>query len=339
MKKNIFIISVGVVLVGMSSILINGAIILGNNQISTNEATDSNEIFFADPTIFHEHDKYYLTGTGFGQTPGFMLLESDNLKEWKISIPDSMILRQGRSTFGNKGFWAPQIIKNEDTYWLTYTANEQISLAKSGGIKELFTQDQIQPIDGSEKNIDSFLFKDDDGKWYIYHVRFDNGNFLWAGEFNPDTGKIIDGTLTQCFKNDQPWESTPAFESVPIIEGPTVIKLEGKYYLFYSANHFQSPDYAVGYAISDTPLGPWEKNPDNPIIHRSIVNENGSGHGDIFKDNQGNYRYVYHVHNSDNKVSPRRTRIISLNLYKDEGNGKYRITANSDSIIKVRLVK
>ena len=339
MKKFIFISSSAVILFIWVTISINAKTIFEDNHFSSNEVKDASNIFFADPTIFHEKDKYYMTGTGFSETPGFILLESENLTEWKISRPDSMILRKGNSTFGTKGFWAPQIIKNENTYWLTYTANEQISLATSDGVKELFTQDQIQPIDSTEKNIDSFLFKDDDGRWYLYHVRFNNGNFLWVGEFNPDTGKIIDGTLSQCFKNDQSWESTPAFESVPIMEGPTVIKLDGKYYLFYSANHFQSPDYAVGYAIADTPLGPWEKNPDNPIIHRSIVKENGSGHGDIFKDDQGNYRYVYHVHNSDSKVSPRRTRIVSLNLDKDAVTGKYKITANPDSVIKVRLVK
>ena len=121
--------------------------------------------------------------------------------------------------------------------------------------------------------MNSFLFKDDDGKWYLYHVRFDHGNFLWVAEFNPQTGKIVDGTLTRCFKNDQAWEATPAYDSAPIMEGPTVIKLDGKYYLFYSANHFMSPDYAVGYATADSPMGPWTKNPDNPIIHQNIVGE------------------------------------------------------------------
>lgn len=338
MKKIIFISPIVVILIMGASLITAATNIFENTKISSDEE-DAGNIFLADPTIFFEQDKYYLTGTGFSPTPGFILLESENLKDWNFSRPDSMILRQGHSTFGNKGFWAPQIIKNENTYWLTYTANEQTALASSQGLKELFTQDQIQPIDSTEKNIDSFLFKDDDGKWYLYHVRFNQGNFLWVGEFNPDTEKIVDGTLTQCFKNDQSWETTPAFESVPIMEGPTVIKLDGKYYLFYSANHFQSPDYAVGYAISDSPLGPWVKNPDNPIIHRSIVKENGSGHGDIFKDIEGNYKYVYHVHNSDKKVSPRRTRIISLNLDKDKVSGIYKITANKESVIKVRLVK
>ena len=65
------------------------------------------------------------------------------------------------------------------------------------------------------------------------------------------------------------------------MEGPTVVKLDDLYYLFYSANHFKNIDYAVGYATSTSPYGPWKKHANNPIIHRSIVHENGSGHGDI----------------------------------------------------------
>lgn len=47
-----------------------------------------------------------------------------------------------------------------------------------------FRQDSIRPIDETAKNIDSFLFKDSDGKYYLYHVRFNKGNYLWVAEFD-----------------------------------------------------------------------------------------------------------------------------------------------------------
>ncbi len=67
------------------------------------------------------------------------------------------------------------------------------------------------------------------------------------------------------------------------MEGPTVVKLDDLYYLFYSANHFKNIDYAVGYATSTSPYGPWKKHANNPIIHRSIVHENGSDMGICLK--------------------------------------------------------
>lgn len=302
-------------------------------------AAYSDEIFFADPTIYAENGKYYLSGTRNRHPQGFALLESTDLQTWTPARPDSMILTPGNNVFGTKGFWAPQILKDGDRYLFAYTANEQTVLASADSLNGTYTQAEPLPIDGSEKNIDPFLFRDDDGRCYLYHVRFDNGNFLWVGEFDLATCKIKEGTLQRCFKNDQPWEDTGAYPSAPIMEGPTVIKLDNTYYLFYSANHFMSEDYAVGYATAPTPMGPWTKNAANPIINRSLVGEKGSGHGDVFTDNDGRLRYVYHVHHSDSVVSPRRTRIISLNLDKDSATGLYNITADPSTIIRPMAVR
>ena len=52
-------------------------------------------------------------------------------------------------------------------------------------------------------------------------------------------------------------------------EGPSVLKKEGIYYLIYSANHFESKNYGVGYATSDSPMGPWKKYEENPILQRA----------------------------------------------------------------------
>ena len=301
---------------------------------SQSTTADKEEIFFADPTIYAENGKFYLTGTRAGNPQGFVLLESDDLENWAPARPDSMILTKGNGVYGDKGFWAPQIMKHDGKYLFAYTANEQTVLAAADSVNGTYTQAKADPIDGSEKNIDPFIFVDDDGRSYLYHVRFDNGNFLWVGEFDPATGKIKEGTLQRCFKNDQPWEDTGAYESAPIMEGPTLVKLDGTYYLFYSANHFMSEDYAVGYATAPSPTGPWTKNPANPIISRKIVGEKGSGHGDIFTDADGKMRYVYHVHYSDSVVSPRRTRIVDLNLEKDTATGLYNITADPASVIR-----
>ena len=43
-----------------------------------------------------------------------------------------------------------------------------------------------------------------------------------------------------------------------------------------------------------------------------ILGENGTGHGDVFEGVDGKLYYVYHVHNSDKKPTPRRTRIVEL---------------------------
>ncbi|MBD5234844.1 MAG: family 43 glycosylhydrolase [Barnesiella sp.] len=301
------------------------------------------EIFYADPTVFVENGKYYLSGTRDSRPAGFTVVESVDLENWKYVNPDdSLILGVDPSlNYGTHGFWAPQFFKTpEGKYQLLYTANEQVAVADCDDIAGRYAQPEVAPVDGSAHNIDPFLFRDDDGTYYLYHVRFDHGNFIWVAEYDPATRSIKMETLQQCFANTQPWEKTDAFPCDPIMEGPGVVKIDGTYYLFYSCNHFLSPDYAVGYATAPTPLGPWIKNPANPIINRDIVGEKGSGHGDVFpiigeSDKLG---YVYHVHNSDSVATPRRTRIITLNLTPAaDTKGIYTITADPTTIIKPKL--
>ena len=306
-------------------------------MISRAPAADpSREIFFADPTVYAEHGRYYLSGTRTDPPPGFALLESDDLHEWRAptTAAAALILRAGDGAFGRSRFWAPQILKEGADYYLTYSADEQVALAKSRVLTGPYRQDTAGPIDDTARNIDSYLFRDDDGRYYLYHVRFARGNFLWVAQFDLAGGRIEPGTLTQCFGRTEAWEATPAYSSVPIMEGPTVIKLRGKYYLFFSANHYRSVDYAVGYAVASTPLGPWVKHPGNPILHRGLVGENGPGHGDVFRGPEGKLHYVYHVHNSDTTVSPRRTRIVPLELAWNEREERYDITVDATRVIK-----
>lgn len=301
------------------------------------KAQESKEIFLADPTIYQEGDTYYLVGTKNRPPLGFSILTSKDLKSWTVPKGQSdslyMILNQGDQTFGTQGFWAPQILKEGNNFYLTHTADEQTVLTKSNALMGPYRQDEVRPIDGSEKNIDSYIFKDGDGKYYLYHVRFNRGNYLWVAEFDFEKGEIKSETLKKCFDQTEDWEATPNYESDPIMEGPTVIKLKNKYYLFYSANHFMNIDYAMGYAVADSPYGPWVKNNGNPILHRSIVGENGSGHGDLFNGPDGQMYYVYHVHYSQDQVSPRRTRIVPVEKKWNKKTKQFDFSVEADKVI------
>ena len=172
-----------------------GLSVTGGRADSVNEK----EITYADPTIYVENGKYYLTGTRNQEPQGFAILESTDLEHW--TVPDGsslqLILRKGDRTYGEKGFWAPQYFKDKRTYYFTYTANEQTVIASSKSVFGPFRQKEVKPIDASAKNIDSFLFKDDDGKYYLYHVRFNKGNYLWVAEFDIKKGSIKPETLKQ----------------------------------------------------------------------------------------------------------------------------------------------
>jgi hypothetical protein len=99
-------------------------------------------------------------------------------------------------------------------------------------------------------------------------------------------------------------------------EGPSVLKTDfgghTRYYLTYSANNSAGPQYAVGYAVSDSPLGPFHKSPSNPILQSNpAIGEYSTGHGSIVASPDGSQLYYVH-HGRPTPTDPQRR------LYTDE---------------------
>ena len=286
-------------------------------------------IYLADPTIFHEKGTYYLYGTG--SDDGFRVYTSTDLKTWAgpEGATDGFAMKKGDS-FGTKGFWAPQIFRYKDKYYMAYTADEQIAIASANSPLGPFRQEKIARLPSDVKQIDPFVFFDDDGKVYLYHVRLTNGNRLFVAELNEDFTSIKPGTLKECISAEDSWENTQ-HAKWPVAEGPTIVKNNGLYYFFYSTNDFRNIDYAVGYAVSQSPYGPWKKYAGNPIISRQMLQRNGPGHGDIFTDEKGQLRYVFHVHHTNNDVSPRQTAIVTLKT-EEKKNGKMTFSIDPETV-------
>lgn len=276
------------------------------------------DLTLADPTIFYENGVYYLTGTYASN--GFAMYSSTDLVHWKAcgNAGSGLALLKG-DTYGTSGFWAPQIFKYGDSYYMAYTANEQIAVAKGDSPMGPFKQTKLACLSGTTGQIDPFIFIDDDGKKYIFYVRFIGGNTLYVAEMNDDFSAIKDETITRCLGAESGWESMNHITTTPITEGPTMFKDGGYYYLVYSANHFEDIDYAVGYAYSTSPKGPWTK-VGRPFISRHSIGINGTGHGDLFQDAEGNWYYVFHVHASNTQVQTRRTAIVPITITDDPTN-------------------
>ena len=284
--------------------------------------TKKKQLTIADPTIFEYQHTYYLYGTEPEPETGFPVFISKDLKNWqKPDKSDVYVLQKNKKAYGNWGFWAPQVLKHKDKFYILYTANEQIAIAQSHSPLGPFTQTVVKALDDKTKQIDPYLFIDDDGKMYLYHVRLGGGNKIFVAEFNPDFSGIRNETLTECITASEKWEDTKRIPAPPIAEGPTVFKRNGIYYMFYSCNDFRNIDYAVGYATAKSPMGPWKKYERNPVINRDLIGIYGTGHGDLFQDKAGKFHYVFHAHSNDSTVIPRQTLIIGLKFTKNVKTG------------------
>ena len=293
---------------------------------------EESNIFLADPAIFYHHNNYYLYGTVEGNTGnGFKVYTSKDMEHWEIdtTIRNGFALKKGEA-YGTSNFWAPQVFYYNNIFYMAYAADENIVIAAGSDPAGPFTQQTIRQLDAPVKQIDPFVFIDDDGKKYLYHVRLTNGNKIFVAEMGDAFSAIKPATLKECITATTTWENT-ANTNWPVTEGPSVIKHNNIYYLFYSANDFRNPDYAVGYATSNTPYGPWEKFAGNPIISKKNIGINGTGHGDFVKDAQHQLTYVFHTHFSDSAVTPRRTAIIKVKFVKDKKTGIDQLQINEKS--------
>lgn len=272
----------------------------------------------ADPTILLDNGTYYLYGTSSNAYPaGFIVYTSTDLKEWKgpQGARGGYALRKGDS-FGTSKFWAPQVFRYQDKFYMAYAADERIAIAIADSPLGPFVQSRIAPIVSQQKQIDPFVFFEGE-RAYLYHVVVGDGeNKIYVAELEPSFDKVKPETLTECIGVDRLWENSEGAEW-KVAEGPTVIKVGEEYLLFYSANHFRSKDYAVGYATSKSPFGPWKKQSEHPLISRRNTGQPGSGHGDLFQDKEGIWKYVFHTHRSDTSISPRKTALIDLIIKND----------------------
>ena len=297
------------------------------------------DIFLADPTIFYNEGTYYLYGTTTGNSPlngeGFQVYTSSDQKNWKgpVGVQGGLALKKG-DAYGTQGFWAPQIVKHNNQFYMMYTANENIAVATSNSPLGPFRNTSKEPLAAAVKQIDPFVFIDDDGKKYLYHVRLINGNRIFVAELNDDLLSIKPETLTECIAAEWQWENTQNV-NWPVAEGPTVLKKGSLYYLIYSANDFRNPEYAVGYATSTSPLGPWKKSTTSPIISRNLIGENGSGHGDLFLDKDNQWQYVFHTHFSATSEAPRKAAIIEMNFVEKDQELQLQAKKESFRFLKI----
>ena len=261
----------------------------------------------ADPFVFKDSDEtYYMYVTG----NGYPCFSSPDLVNWKF---EGRVFPKDSRKWAVKSFWAPEVIQYNNKYYLHYTAARQdnikrVGVAVSDSPKGPFMDVDDKPfLDFGERGaIDSHVLTDDDGRAYMYYtyaldsapeLNGSKRSEIWVVEVTPDLTKIL-SEPKMLFYPTQEWEFKPN-RKMYWNEGPYVVKHNDTYYLMYSANCFCNESYALGYATSKSPLGPFIKYSGNPILTSfSLPGEiSGTGHHAMTKSPDGKeWIVVYHSH-------------------------------------------
>ena len=270
----------------------------------------------ADPVVLRHEGLYYAYCTHSPDSPdmvhGIRLHVSKDLVHWR----DQGYVLKRKDSWGDSRFWAPDIVERDGKFYLYYAADTRICVATANSPSGPFRQQVQRPLTPDSLRIDAHVFKDTDGQYYIYYVDFNRGNEIWGGRLKNDMITVEADSLKRMIVPDQVWERHRG----NIVEGPELLKRKGVYYLTYSGSHFESPEYAVGYATSDSPLGPWQKYERNPIM-KSTSYAHGTAHHCFTESPDGSELFiVYHRHHSLTQTEPRQLSIDrALFVHQKEG--------------------
>ena len=101
----------------------------------------------------------------------------------------------------------------------------------------------------------------------------------------------------------------------------------------YSANHYGGEYYAVGYATSKNPLGPFKKADNNPVLQKE-GNVLGTGHCMVITLPNDNRYCVYHGRMAENPGE----RVVLISPLEIDKNGKLTVNQGVTSFHEHKTV-
>jgi len=176
---------------------------------------------YSDPDVVRVGDRYYLTSSSFQSVPGLPILESRDLKEWKLvghaiqRLPADF----DRPQHGN-GVWAPSIRHHDGWFWIYFGDPDRgIYMTRARDAKGPW--EPLTLVHAAKGWIDPCPLWDDDGQMYLVHAwaksRAGFNGVLHVNKLSADGRRVLD-------------EGVMVFdgrEHHPTIEGPKFYKRNG----------------------------------------------------------------------------------------------------------------
>ncbi|OAG02204.1 endo-1,4-beta-xylanase D [Paraphaeosphaeria sporulosa] len=283
--------------------------------------------WYADPDTAIYQGRYWVFPTSsyvYEEQTYLDAFSSLDLIDW-IKHPN--ILTTKDVTWAKKAVWAPAPAFRDGKYYIYFGANDiqegEPEQGFIGGIG-VAVADQPQgpyvdaigkPLIGTYNNsaqpIDQDVFIDDDGQAYIYYGGHSHANVAKLKEDMISLDTFEDGTT---FK-----EITPK----DYVEGPQMLKRNGKYYLMWSEGGWTGPDYRVSYAVADSPLGPFLGVTGTRILQQDSAVAKGSGHnGVIHVPGTDIYYIVYHRRPLSENAGEHRVLCYDRMYFNEDGSIK-----------------
>lgn len=243
--------------------------------------------FNPDPSICRVGEDYYLVTSTFEYSPGVPVYHSKDLIHWELI--GYCLTRRSQLPLGNcrssLGIFAPTIRYHQGRFYMVTTN------ITGGGNFYVHTADPrgewSDPLWVKQGGIDPTLFFDEDGKTYLTTNANVNGKAgIALSEINLETGELLSPIR-------HIWGGTGG--RYP--EAPHIYRINGWYYLMIAEGGTEY-GHMETIARSRNIWGPYESNPDNPILtHRGLAGQSlpfqGTGHADLIQAHDGSWWMVF----------------------------------------------
>ena len=258
--------------------------------------------FNPDPSILRVGGDYFIATSTFEWFPGVQIHHSKDLIHWKLLIRPldrvSQLHMLGNPDSG--GIWAPCLSWSDGLFYLIYTDVKTWDgpFNFKDAHNYLVTAPDIlgpwsEPIYLNSSGFDPSLFHDKDGRKWLVNMLWDfrkmRGSEMFAGivlqEYDPAQKRLV-GASRNIFAG------TP----IGLVEGPHLYAHNGYYYLM-TAEGGTSYEHAVTVARSKQIEGPYEVDPQNPMLRAFGKPELGlqkTGHASLVETQTGDW-YLAHL--------------------------------------------
>ncbi len=225
-----------------------------NPIIQTKFTADPAPLVYKDTVFLYTTHDEHNAGPGMGKflMKDWLLYTSTDMVNWTDHgvVASLKSFKWGRQ---DNGAWAHQCIERNGKFYLYCTIQGSgIGVLVADSPYGPFTDPIGKKLVGGDdiwSTIDPSVFIDDDGQAYLY---WGNPN-LWCVKLNKDmisySGEIVKVPGIGKMKNQ-----TTA-DPYHYQEGPWAYKRNGHYYMAYASTC--CPE-GIGYAMSDSPIGPWQ---------------------------------------------------------------------------------
>jgi len=242
---------------------------------------------FPDPSVIRVGSDYWAAATSSEWAPEFPILHSRDLVNWEVVGA----VFQRRPDWSVGSYWAPEISQYRGRFYVYYAARKKsgslcVAVATARQPQGPYT-DHGPLVCQEVGSIDGFAAEDERGVRYLLWK--EDGNSvskptpIWSQRLSEDGTRLV-GERRELIRNSQPWEKHATLPYGDLVEGPAVVRRNGWFYMFYSGNFCcaRECNYMLGVARARSLLGPWEKNPNNPILAGN-------------DDRRGRYYLLYHA--------------------------------------------